>query len=282
MGLFGIGGSSSKSKTVSNSYGYQGSFSQNLSDSTSRSTSNAGSQSGTSQDIAFADLFQQLYGGAASAAGGLSGQPIQSAANMLFSGGTGFLDSLQGGAGADYLEQRVSGQSPVLDEQIAALGSDLGSFFRDELDPAITAQAVAGGQLGGGRQGVAQGQAIAQVGKQFAQGATALRANDVAMRDEAAGNLESIRTSAAGVGLSALPSLLGLRQQGQLAALAPYQALAGILGGPTVLSQSQATSFSDSLSTSDAIARAISASFGEDFAKSESSSKSKSGNLSFG
>jgi hypothetical protein len=279
--MFGIGGSSSKSTTQSNSYGYQGSLSSSMSDQTSQATSSGGSQSTSTSNLAFADLFAQLYGGAAATAGGLSGQPVQSAANMLFSGGTSFLDSLQGGPESDYLASRVQGSSPVLGEQISALGDDLGQFFREELDPAITSQAVAGGQLGGGRQGVAQGRAIAETAQQFSRGATALRAADIGARDQAAQQLMAQKTSAAGVGLSALPSLLGLRQQGSLAALAPYQALAGILGGPTVLQNSQSTSFNESLSTSEAIARAISASFGEDVASSTSKSKSKSGSLSF-
>lgn len=277
MSLFGIGGSSSRQSSQANSLGINVAGSQSTSTQTSQSQ--AGSQNRSSQDIAFADLFSQLYGGAASTAGMLSGAPVQSAANMLFSGGTGFLDSLQGGAGQDYLANRVSGESPVLGEQISALGSDLGKFFQEQLNPAITSQAVAGGQLGGGRQGVAQAGAAGEVARQFQQGATALRGADIQARDAAARDLMSGQTQAAGVGLSALPSLLGLRQQGSLAALAPYQALAGILGGPTVLTQQQGTSFSDS--TSEAIAKAISASFGVDTSSSSSKGKSKSFSLGF-
>jgi hypothetical protein len=278
---FGIGGSSSKTSSESTSYGYSGSASLNMSDSSSLGTSSSGAQSSSTQNIAFADLFKQLYGGAASVAGGLSGAPIGSAAEMLFSGGTDFLQSLQGGPAAGYLEQRISGQSPVLQEQIGALGDDLTKLFTDKLNPEITSRAVAGGTLGGGRQGVAQGVAMGEVAREFARGSTALRASDIAARDQAATNLMAQRTAAAGTGLNSLQSLLDIQQAGSLSALAPYQALSGILGGPTVLTQAQSTSESESMNTSEAIARAISASFGEDFSKSTSKSKSKSGSISF-
>lgn len=265
MGLFNFGASSSKSSSES----------QSTSGSSSRGgsfgTSVQGSQA--SQDVAFKDLFAKLYGGASSAAAGLSGTPIKSAADMLFSGGTSFLEGLSGGAGTDYLESRIKGESPVLKEQIAALGDDLGAFFRDELNPAITSQAVGGGALGGGRQGVAQGIATREVGTQFARGVTALRSADIAARDAAARDLTSLQTSAAGTGLAALPALLGIAQTGALADLAPFQALGGILGGPTVLGQSS------SFGTSQNVAEQISDSFSQSTSKSKG--KSKSGSIGF-
>lgn len=274
MSLFGFGASSSKSTSESQSTSTGRSTS--ASGSTSFGTSVQGSQS--TSDVAFKDLFAQLYGGAATAAGGLAGTPIKSAADMLFSGGTQFLDQLGGGAGMDYLTSRVKGESPVLQEQIDALGADLGSFFRDELNPAITSQAVGGGQLGGGRQGVAQGAAVGQVAKQFSQGATALRAADVQARDAAARDLTGLRTGAAQVGLAGIPGLLQTAQTGALADLAPFQALAGILGGPTVVGQS--SSFGSSEAGS--VAQAISDSFQESQSTSKSKGKSKSGSIGFG
>lgn len=272
--MFGFSGSSSTQKSESQSTSQAGSTGISVSSAVGKSRQ--GSQSST--DIAFADLFSQLYGGAAAAAGGLSGQPVRSAADMLFSGGTDFLDNLGGGPGADYLAARVGGESPVLQEQIDALGADLGNFFRDELNPAITSQAVGGMGLGGGRQGVAQGMAGREVASQFTRGATALRSADVAARDSAAAQLEAQRTGAASVGLGAIPGLLATAQTGAMADLAPFQALAGILGGPTLTSQSSSFGESDS----ESIARAISDSFSESQSTSKSKGKSKSGGISFG
>lgn len=274
MGLFSFGASSSKTSSESQATSQSGSSSRG--GSASFGTSRQGSESST--DVAFKDLFAKLYGGAATAAGGLSGAPIKSAADMLFSGGTGFLDSLAGGAGMDYLQNRVSGESPVLKEQIAGLSEDLGAFFRDELNPAITSQAVGGGTLGGGRQGVAQGIASKEVATQFARGATALRSADVAARDAAARDLTALKTSAAGTGLGALPALLGVAQTGALADLAPFQALAGVFGGPTVVGQSSSFGTSDSGS----IASQISDAFSESQSTSKSKGKSKSGSIGFG
>lgn len=268
--MFGIGGSSSRSVSNSNAYGYSVEGSESSSDSLGQSTSSGRSFT----DVAFKDLFADLYskaGGAASrvaaAAPGLTDQ-----ANMLFSGGLGFLDQIGGGAGADYLEGRVGGSSPVLDDQIDLLGEDLGRFFSEDLNPAITGKGVAGGTLGGSRQGVAQGRAAEAVTREFRRGATDLRARDIAARDSAATTLVGNRTEGAAVGLNGLSGLLGIAQGGFGAELAPWQALASIMGGPVTLggSEQSADAFD--------IARSIASSFGasEDRATSSSSSKTKS------
>lgn len=283
MGLLSLGGSKSKSLGTSESFGISGSQANSYSTQQGLSQSQTGGQSTSRTGLAFADLFGQLYGGAAATAGGLTGEGVGSQAQMLFSGGTGFLDALQGGgAGADFARERLGSESPHLAEQISGLGEDLGRFFRNELNPAITSEAVGGGALGGGRQGVAQGQAMQSVGREFQRGATDLRAADLAQRDSLAQGLMQQNTAGAGVGLSSLPSLLGIGEAGEFASLAPYRALAGILGGPTVLSEAQSTQFGESLSTSEAIAQAISSSFGLDTSKSKTKSKSGSFNLGFG
>lgn len=282
---FSLGGSKSKSSSeqASLSYGYSGSQSESDARQSSLGTSRSTSFGVSGQDLAFKDLFARLYSGASATAGAISGDPVKSAADMLFSGGMGFLDQLQGGAAGDYLQQRVAGGSPLLDEQIGALGEDLGRFYREELNPALTSEAVGGGALGGGRQGVAQGRAAAAVAQEFQRGATALRSGDIAARDAAARDLMAQRTGAAGVGLSSLSGLLGLSQAGNMANLAPFQALSAILGGPTVLTQAESGSLAESLSTSEAVSRAIAESFGEDFSASygKSTSKSKSGSIGF-
>ena len=66
---------------------------------------------------------------------------------------------------------------------------------------------------------------------------------------------------------------------GNTAGLNPYLALASIMGGPTVLTES--SQFGNSLSTAQALSRAFGEDFSYDSSKSTSSSKSKSFGLSF-
>jgi hypothetical protein len=272
--MFSFGKSKNSSQATSESYGFSRSGSS--SDSFSRGTSASEGRSFT--DIAFEDIFSSLYANAGNAAGRAAAQApgFSEQAQTLFSGGLEFLDEL--GGGDAYLEGRVAGNDGILDEQIGALGEDLGAFFREELNPAITSNAVAAGTLGGGRHGVAQGRATAAVGEQFRRGATDLRLADRASRDAAAGTLLQNRTDANGMRLNALPGLMSVAQSGFGAELAPWEALASIIGGPVTLSGSESSSSSED------IARAIAESFGlsEESAKSSSSSKGKSFNIGVG
>lgn len=242
--MFGFGASSSRSSSQSSSlgvgYGYSGEDS--LSDSLARSRS--------SQAIAFEDVFRDLYGnatGAASKVAQLTPQ-LGAQAQQLFAGGMSFLDTLQG--------------EGVVDEQIDALGGDLGRFLQEQVNPAITTRGVETGTLGGGRQGVAQALAARGISEEFIKGVTQLRAAD-----------RTARNQAAGVGLASLPGLFGLAQGGAGAELLPYQMLSSIVGGPTTLTSSD----------SESIAQAISQAFGENFdyqtSQSSSTSKSKAFNV---
>lgn len=259
--MFDFGASKSRSNSQSSSYGYQQSFSDSLSRGVSRSD----------QRVAFEDIFQNLYAGASGATAKAAEMlPLfQGQAADLYSGGASILDSLGVGAGEDYLQSRLT-DTTVRDAQLGALQSGLGSLFRDELNPAISSKAVAAGQLGGGRQGVAQGVAVGKIANQYQQGAAAILGQDQAQRDQAASALMQGRTQAAGTALSAIPGLLGVAQAGLGAPQSIYQALAGILGGPTVLGSSSSEDFATALS------RAI----GED--RSQSSSSSKGSSFSFG
>lgn len=277
MGLFNFGQSKQSSQSSSNAYGYQGSLSDSF--STSTSSSRSGGQSSSSQSIAFEDLFRELYGGAAGAAGKVAmlAPGLTEQADMLFSGGLSFLDQLQGGPASEYTDARLTDTS-ARDAQLEALSEGLGALFRDELNPAISARHVATGTLGGRRQGVAQAQAAEGIARQYTQGAASILATDQAQRDAVAQAAMQSNVASATAGLGALPGLLGVAQGGFGAELAPYQALAQILGGPTVLGSSQSTQFGES--DAESIAQAIARSFGEDFSTSQSSSKGKS--LSFG
>lgn len=273
MGLFSFGGSTSESQ----SSGFSDSRSEAVSGSVSGGFSRSGGASRSAQRIAFEDVFARLFGGASEAASRLDPSALTEQANLLFSGGVDFLDSLSGGAGTEFLESRVAGESPVLDEQIEALGGDIGEFFREEINPAITSEAIGAGALGGGRQGVAQGRAAEAAAEQFQRGALGLRAADIQARDAAARALGQQRIAGAGTGLSALPGLTGVAQAGFGAELAPFSALSQILGGPTTLTQAESSQFA----TAEDFARAFSESFSESHAEQQSSSSSKSLKLGF-
>jgi hypothetical protein len=176
---------------------------------------------------------------------------IASAGQQLFSGGLGFLDKLGGGAGADELAARAGGgDTSGRDAQLGVLQSQLGDFFNTQLVPGITSRGVSTGTLGGSRDAVELGQAAKQVAGQFSTGAASIISNDQAQRDAAAGKLADVTNQGAATGLSALSSLYGLKQGADSSALTPYQMLSQILGGPTVLGQSQSSQLAAALSSS--------------------------------
>jgi len=254
--MFGFSASKSSSSSSSSSY----------EEAKSRSDSAGASQSTSQQSIAFEDIFARMFGGAEGAAAGLDPSMLTDAANQLFGSGMDFMGAIGGDAGSQYLEDRLSGDNPVLQEQIDLLKSDLGDLFNEELLPGITSQAVGGGQLGGGRQGVAQGAAMQEVGDQFTRGSVALRAGDIAARDAAAGTLAGNAISGAQTAFGGASSLMGIADRGFSAGMAPYERLSAILGPTTTLTSSQATAAD--------WAAAWSESFGESSAKSKSSSSS--------
>lgn len=265
--------SDSQSTSSSSSYGYSGSESGDQSQSFSHGLSAGSSQS--SQAIAFEDFFKQLYGNSSAAAANVAaGAPqLKNVAQQLFTGGSQFLQSLGGDVGSEYMATRLNSNAPV-DDIIASMKTDAGSLFRDELNPAITSRAVAGGTLGGGRQGVAQGVAQARVADDFARNAAALRYADVQAKDQIAATIAGNSIATANTGLGALPGLLDLVERGQNAELAPFSNLAAIMGGPTTLTSSTASDFSRT--TAQSAAEAFSRSFGEQTAESKSQATGKS------
>lgn len=168
-------------------------------------------------------------------------------------------------SGPSPLDERLAADGTA-DEQIALLGEDLGRFLEEGLLPQIKSRGVATGTLGGDRQGVAQGGAIEAMLREFVRGATGIRTADVTRRDQLATSAAQQRLQAAGVGLGALPGMLDVSQASVLGELAPWQALAAVLGGPTVLGSSSGFETSRGYSEE----------------RSSSSSKSKSFSLGFG
>ena len=217
--------------------------------------SSSSSQSSSSQEVFSADLFRRLFEDASNVAGGIDTQRLTELANQLFTSGSGFLGDLQQlSAGTDvsgeFLRSRISGEGGFVDENIAALSEDLGQFFSEELLPGITSQAVGGGQLGGGRQGVAQGKAIESVGREFRRGSLEIRNRDLRERTEAARALSDQRLSAAQAGLTGAQQQFDLANAATLAPFSPFLTLAEILGSTTVLTESQSSSRSSSLDLS--------------------------------
>jgi len=209
--------------------------------------SSSSSSSRTSQDVFAADLFAQLFGGASDVASGINTQPIAAAANRLFDSGLSFIDDLEsGGAGADYLTQRLSSNNGVLDEQIAGLTSDLERFFSESLLPGIRDSSIAHGGLGGTRQGVAEGRAAGDVLREASRGITALRSADIEARDRAALGLADNELNRYSTALAGLPGQLGFAQEAAFAPLSPFVTLAQILGDPTVLTEQESSSTSRS------------------------------------
>lgn len=230
----------------------------NQSDSTQNSTSLSSSESTSGQTVFNSDMITQLMQKAGMAAdGAVQGGDLASAAKQLFSGGSNFLQSLQSpsDAGTSYLTDRLN-NSDAADAQILQLQKDTGLLFTDQFNPAITSDAVSSGNLGGGRQGVAQGIAMDSLARQFSSQAATIRSNDQAQKDQAASTIAGNSLTAANTGLGALPGLLSVVGQGQNADLDVYSKLAQIYGSPTTLSSSQSTS------ASAAIANAIAKSFG--------------------
>lgn len=252
-GSLGGGRSRSSQQQQSQSYGYSGS-----------------QQASTSSESVFAqDIFSQLYGNASATANttAASAGELRTAAQQLFTGGNQFLQDLGGDAGSAYLENRLSSDNPVVEEQIAQLRTDTGRLFREELNPAITSRAVAGGTYGGGRQGVAQGLAAESAARLFTEGSTAIRAQDSASRDAIAQSVATNSLTAASTGLGALPSLLQLLERGNNAELGVYGQLSSILGGPTTLTtaQSLAKAFGEQTSESSGSGRSSSWNFDTSF-----------------
>ena len=167
------------------------------------------------------------------------------------------------GLGQGQLRQIASGNDPAVQQQIDLLGGDIARQF-EQLLPGIESQAIGGGQLGGGRQGVAQGLGLQASQDAFARGAGDIRFQDLNRQFGAAGALSQGQQAAGGalgqLGGQQELGAAGLNQAGELGAgqlglgglqslqgqfnlgfspfeaeFTPLQNLAQIIGGPTIL-----------------------------------------------
>jgi hypothetical protein len=144
-------------------------------------------------------------GGTGAALGGLLGQGFGNQSTF----GQGLLgrQALGRDPAGQALQAQAFGQNPALGEQIGQLGTDITRQFTQGLLPQIQGQAIGAGQLGGGRQGVAQGIGIQSALDAFSRGATDLRGQDIGRQLQAAQALGGLTGQAAG-------QLGGLQQQG--------------------------------------------------------------------
>jgi len=239
---------------IGGGYGTEGSGGSSFSHDIAKKESESGgvSESFSTDTIAFEDTFARLFGGAEGASGALDPSILTNTANQLFSGGTQFLDQLSGGADTSFLEGRLGGNDDLLNEQIGALGEDIGTFFREQILPGIQSESIAGGSLGGSRQGLAEGGAASAAGREFQRGSTSLRVADEQQRLQAAGILGNSRVAGAGTGLQGLEPLSGVADTMFGAGLEPAERLSAILGDQRVLTESggSGSDFSTSLSNS--------------------------------
>ena len=120
------------------------------------------------------------------------------------------------------LQAQAFGQNPALQEQIGQLGTDITRQFTQGILPSIQGEAIGAGQLGGGRQGVAQGLGIQSALDAFSRGATDLRGQDIGRQLQAAQALGGLTGGAA-------QALGGFQQQGFGQQIGAQQA-AGQLG----------------------------------------------------
>lgn len=283
MAIFSFGSSRSKSTSTSESEGFSRGGSLSGSTSFSDALSRSRGVSGSSQSVFAEDFLQQLYGGATNAAMRAAGMApgLSGSARALFTGGTRFLEQLGGGAGADFLRERLEGGG-LADERIGLLQEDIGRFLREEALPGVEARAVGAYGLGGARQGLAEGRAIEGATRELARGATEIRGQEQERRDAIARDLMLAEQTGAATGLAALPGLFGLAEAEFGAEMAPWERLAGILGGPTTLTESFAEQSADSIAQSLSESFGISFNEAQQWARAQSQSSGRSSNLGFG
>lgn len=273
--MFGLSGSTSKSRSTGRSQATSSSFgrSDSVQGATAGSVSGGASvsQAASRDRIAFEDVFSRLFSSAEGSAAGLDPSLLTDASNQLFAGGTEFLEGIGGDAGTAFLTERLADRDTLEAEQIDQLQTDIGKLFQEELLPGITSEAVAGGQLGGGRQGVAQTGATEAAAEAFTRGSLDIRQQNQAQLDELAAGVASRNIQGAQVGLAGGDSLAALAELGFGADFRSIQMLAEVFGGPQTLTES----------LSSGIAEDFARSFSDSFGRSRSREGAESQSTSF-
>ena len=213
---FGLGGEYGTSSNESQSSGYNVSGGESFGSSYGENLSGSQSSSSSYQDPDSiwgpqSQGLQNLYGAAGNIFGGAGNQR----GNQVFNQAQGAFNNLTN-----------PGQNPAL----GAYASQIGRTLQQDWLPQIQGGAIQAGQLGGGRQGVAQGLALSQGQQQLTEAASMLY------------NQDQNRM------LGALGQAGGLANLGMGIPWYNAQQYGGLLGRPTVLggasgSESQSSAF---------------------------------------
>ena len=183
-----------------------------------------GSESSSTQQISPTQLpfLKNLWQQGQQQAGAIQGQVPQYQQQ-----GQQFLGQLQGQGqqlnpfiGEGFTQGQIGGLQQLLNRNLS-----------ENLLPAIGQGANAMGQLGGARQGVAQGIALRGTQEALGRGAIDIYQQDLARRQQAAGMQGGLQNQASAIGLQGIPGVMNL-------GLSPLSSLAGIIGSPTVLNRS--------------------------------------------
>ena len=230
MGLFSFGKSSSSSQ--------QSSFG-----------ASQGSSFVSQQQAPFLDFLRNssvgLFGQQQGQQGQFAGQSQQ-----LFQQGQQTLGGLTDNRFLDALQGQAGGNPDLVAAQTGQLSDVLAQQFREQINPAITSQAVGGGTLGGGRQGVAQGAAIQGQQRALAAGNVGFQTADAARSLQASQAGGQLFGQGAQSQLAALPGLQQLLAGPQAQQLQSLMGLISGIGGPTVLNQQSAFDTSRASSSS--------------------------------
>lgn len=132
--------------------------------------------------------------------GPIAGAPVVSAPNVNAQAvnPTQALGSLGAVDPTKALQNQLSGSvdNPYLNQQIDAIGADIGRNLNNNVLPGLRSQAIASGGFGGSRQGIAEGLAAQGANQQLAAQAANIRANayEAAQNRQgtAAGNLSNL------------------------------------------------------------------------------------------
>lgn len=187
------------------------------------------STSGSYIDPTQGGFLQNLWGQASGLADPQGVQAnIQNTLGQIMPGLQGTFQNLQG----------LTDPSQTIATQSQALQQGLGNLFNNEILPGIKGDAIASGGFGGGRQGVAEGVATGQLANSFTSGLADITS---AANSQALQASQQLGTLGQGI--------MGLSQAGQTAGMDILSQLAGILGGPTVLQQSESAGTTGSQST---------------------------------
>lgn len=187
-------------------------------------------------------FLSSLWQGATNLAGGQQGIQGQ-AQNMVGQMLPGTFDALGSmgniAQGNSPLAQFANPNNQLVSQQLGMLGQSLGDMFTNTIAPTMGSAANMAGGLGASRHQLGLGQAAGDIGKAFMSGGVDLASNAY---NTAANSANALTQSMMGAG-SAIPGMsadiFNLGMSPMNAAWSPFQNLAGILGGPTVLQQNQ-------------------------------------------